>query len=157
MAVLVGVGLFVAEGATGAGLVGLAVGLGAVAGWVLAVRRIRSGGVRIERGRIGRVAPGGSRTRWCDLDAVALATVHQYSIVFGGRQVNLVLWTTGDGDRGLRGTFARTGMSADQRAAVAAAEAAAGSALTPFIVDLGDLPEGAGNAILQHVDHLRTS
>lgn len=150
---LIGLGLLLAEGLSGAGLVGLAVGVAAVAAWVLLVRRLRARGVRIEPGRLGRVS--GSGTRWCDLDAVALATVHRYAVVFGGSQDNLVLWTSGKGDRGLPARFARTGMSAEQRQAVAAAETAAGSALTPFVVELSDLPDGAADAVLAHISHLR--
>jgi hypothetical protein len=153
MVALIGGGLFLAEGLSGAGLVGLVVGIGAIAGWVLLVRRLRARGVRIEPGRLGRVSGGGS-TRWCDLDAVALATVHRYAVVFGGRQVNLVLWTAAGGDRGLTARFARAGMSDDQRQALAAAEAAAGTGLAPFVVELSDLPEGAADAIVEHVRHL---
>lgn len=149
---LIGGGLFLAEGPSRPGLVGLAVGLAAIAGWVLLVRRLRARGVRIEPGRLGRV--GGGSTTWCDLDAVALATVHRYAVIFGGRQVNLVLWTATGGDRGLTARFARAGMSDEQRQALAAAEATAGTALAPFVVELSDLPDGAADAVVEHVRHL---
>jgi hypothetical protein len=154
VAVAIGLGTLAARGPSGPGLVGSAVVVAAIGGWVLAMRRVRRGGVLVEPGRIGRVGGGGA-TRWCELDDVSLATVHEYGVVFGGRQQNLVLWTAGSGDRGLTARFARAGMSADHRRALAAAESAAGTRLAPFVVELSDLPEGAGTAILHHVQHLR--
>lgn len=154
---LIGIAGFLAEGLSGAGLVAFAVGLGAIGLYVFLLRRLRARGVRVEPGRIGRVGGDGSTTEWCDLDAAALATVHDYGVVFGGRQRNLVLWTTAGGDRGLPARFARAGMSADQRRALAAAESTAGTGLAPFVVELSELPDGADAAILEQVRHLRSS
>jgi hypothetical protein len=152
---LIGLGTFVAEGLSGAGIIALAVGLGAIAAYLILIRRLRARGVRLEPGRIGRVGGDGTTTRWCALDAVVLATVHEYGVVFGGRQQNLVLWTTAGGDRGLTARFARAGMSADQRRNLAAAESSAGTRLAPFVIELSDLPAGADAAILEQVRHLR--
>lgn len=151
---LVGLAIFAAEGVGTPGLVGLAIAAGAVAAWWLTVRRVRAGGVRIAPGRLGRLGGAGSTT-WCDLDAAALATVQRYGVVLGGRQTNLVVWTSGGGDRRLVARFARAGTTKEQHRDLTAAASRVGTDLAPFVVQLDDLPDGAAEAILEHVCHLR--
>jgi hypothetical protein len=151
----IGLLTFAGAGFTGVGAGGLAAALAAAAGYMVAVRRLRARGVRIEPGRLGWVGSDGRTTRWCELDEVVLATVHEHSAVFGGVQQDLVLWREAGGGRGLGAMVTKMGMSADQRRRLAEVEAARGAELVPFVVEISDLPEGVGAAILDHVRHLR--